>query len=342
MREPSAVMNRWLACFTAPSSGTGAELSVGKLNRLLAWIALAFVGLDLFWVSSGHFRIHATPYLLLALITSICVAGAYFYGQVRNEPTFSAMLAATAFLMVFPAACCLTSYLAVTIAGPRIDLSLLAIDRALGISWPAIMDFAGDHRLLSDALGKAYESIVPQTLLLVLLLGWMRKPDQLYGLCLAIAGGATLTLAFWTAFPSFGAYSVYHLPLATQAKLSLVEGVDYGQQLTTLLKNGPGFIEPRDLRGIIGFPSYHTVQAIVLAWYARKLPYVGWAFVLLNIAVVAATPFHGGHHVVDIAGGALVAALAIILADRLVKRLGKANEASAAFPAPQSLDPAGA
>lgn len=335
MRESSVETFRWLARFLTPPLRTGADLSVGRLNALLIGIALGFVGLDILWVSSGHFRIDAGPYLLLAFIMTICVAGAYFYGQVRNEPTFSAMFAATAFLMVFPAACCLLSYLATTIAGPRIDLNLLAIDRALGIRWPTIMEFAGNHRLLSDALGTAYESIVPQTLLLVLLLGWMQKPGQLYGLCLAIAGGATLTLAFWTAFPSFGAYSVYHLPLATQAKLSLVQGVDYGQQLTMLLKNGPGFIEPRDLRGIIGFPSYHTVQAIVLAWYARKLPYVGWAFVLLNIAVVSATPIHGGHHVVDIAGGALVAALAIFTADRLVKKLGKpAKLPAGAFAAP--------
>jgi hypothetical protein len=338
VRESSVETVRWLAAFSAQPAQSSSN-PYQRLNRLLACIAALFAGLDTLWLASGHFRIDPGPYFLLALVVLPCIGGVYFYTRVRSEPVFAAMLAATAFLMVFPAACSLMSYLATTVAGPRIDANLLAIDRAFGISWPAIMAFAGDHRFLADTLGLAYQSIIPQTLLLVLLLGWTRKPDQLYGLCLAIAGGATLTLLFWIAFPSFGAYSMYHLPLATQMKLSLVEGVDYGQQLTNLLKNGPGFIEPKDLRGIIGFPSYHTVQAIVLAWYARKLPYLGWLFLALNIAVVCATPIHGGHHLIDIPGGAIVAALVIFIADRLVKKLG-GKAAPAPVPAPQSLDPA--
>jgi len=258
---------------------------------------------------------------LLVLIVPLCAAGASYYGRVRNEAGLSAMFSATAFLLIVPAASCLLSYLAVTIAGPRIDSVLAAFDQDLGVSWPAIMGFAADHPLLTQTLSLAYGSIIAQTLLLVLLLGICRQELQLYGLCLAIAFGAVVTIAVWTAFPSFGAYSVYHLSPSVTAKLHLVEGLDYGQQLRLLLKNGPGPISPRDLRGIIGFPSYHTVQAIVLAWYARKLPHVNWIFLGLNILVIAATPVHGGHHIVDILGGCAVAATAIAAAEAIIRKL---------------------
>jgi len=291
-----------------------------SLNRLLIAIAVMIVTIDVVWLQFGHFTIDAHPYLLLALIVPLCGVGASYYGRLRNEACLSAMFSATAFLLIVPAASCLLSYLAVTVAGPRIDSLLAAFDQALGVSWPAIMGFAADHPLLTQTLSLAYDSIIAQTLLLVLLLGLCRQELQLYGLCLAIAVGAVITIAVWTAFPSFGAYSVYHLSPAVTAKLHLVEGLDYGQQLSLLLKNGPGLISPHDLRGIIGFPSYHTVQAIVLAWYARKLPYVSWVFLGLNILVVAATPVHGGHHIVDILGGCAVAGAAIVAAEATIRK----------------------
>ncbi|MBV8799149.1 MAG: phosphatase PAP2 family protein [Alphaproteobacteria bacterium] len=291
------------------------------MNRMLTAIAGAVVLLDIVWIGSGRFAIDATAYLALALMIPPCMGAAYYYGRFRNEPSLSAMFSAAAFLMTFPAAMCLLSYLALTVAGPRIDVYLLAIDRSLGVSWPAIMAFAADHPWVTVGLNLAYQSIVPQSLLLLVLLGWCQRPLELYGLCLAIAGGAIAAVGFWTMFPSFGAYSMYHLAPAVAAKLHLAEGVDYGHELTQLLKNGPGFISPKDLRGLIGFPSFHTVQAIILAWYARNIPYVRWPSLALNVVVIAATPVHGGHHLIDIAGGCIVAALAITFADSTVRRL---------------------
>jgi membrane-associated phospholipid phosphatase len=292
-----------------------------RLNGLLAAIAGAFVVVDAIWVIAGGFRVDFAPYLALAAVALVCIGGAAFYARIRNEAAFSAMFAATGFLMVFPAACCLLTYLAVTIAGPRIDLHLAAIDRSVGISWPAIMAFAANHSLLTQTLGLAYQSIVAQTLLIVLLLGWRQKTADLYGFCVAIGSGAIVTVTIWTAFPSFGAYSVYHLPSAVAHNLNLVESTDYGAQLTALLKNGPGFISPTDLRGLIGFPSYHTVQAIILAWYARNLAYLRWPSLILNGLMIAATPIEGGHHLVDILGGVTVAAFAIFAADAIVRKM---------------------
>jgi PAP2 superfamily len=311
----------------------------GRLNRLLAVIAGSLIVFDALWIALGHFAIDATAYLALAIAVPACMGASYYYGHRRNEPALSTMFAATAFLIAFPAACCLLSYLALTVTGPRIDLQLAAIDRSLGVSWPAIMAFAGDHPAVTGMLGLAYESMIPQTVLLVLLLGWRNEQAPLYGLCLAIAAGATATIAVWTAFPAFGAYSVYHLPPVVAAKLNLVENVDYGRQLTMMLQNGPGFISPRDLRGIIGFPSYHTVQAIVLAWYARKIPYVRWGSLLLNALVIVSTPIHGGHHVIDIAGGMIVAIGAIAVADAVVRSFGARKAAVAIAKAEAGAQP---
>lgn len=80
-----------------------------------------------------------------------------------------------------------------------------------------------------------------------------------------------------------------------------------------LLQNGPGHIVRVNIKGLIGFPSFHTVEALLIAWYARELKRVRWAALAINLGVIVSTPIQGGHHVVDLLGGAVVAAAAIAL-----------------------------
>ena len=140
------------------------------LNRLLFGLAATFVTVDGLWLAFGHFAIDLHAYGLLALLVVPLVLASAWYGRRRAEEGISAALAVTAFLVVFPAAAALMSYLLITIAGPRIDGILASADMALGFHWPALMAWAGDHPLLNTLLGGAYMSVMPQTLLLILLL----------------------------------------------------------------------------------------------------------------------------------------------------------------------------
>ena len=228
------------------------------------------------------------------------------------------MLAAAAFLIVFSTACCLLSYLMLTITGPRIDGLLANIDHAMGFSWPALMTFAANHLLLTHLLKLTYLSVMPQTVLLLFLLGWKKDGEQIYRLCFALAISAGATIAIWTAFPAFGAFSVFNLSPTVAGKLGLALDGNYGKALVRMLNAGPGFISPRELRGLVGFPSYHTVQALVLIWYARNLPYLRWISLVLNSVVLVAVPIHGGHHLIDMFGGAAVTIFSVILAGRIV------------------------
>jgi hypothetical protein len=312
------------------------------LNRILFAIAAAIVGIDIVWAIAGHFAIDTRNYALLLLLVPPLAGGAVFYSRVRREPALGATLAAAAFLIVFSAGCCLLSYLALTVAGPRIDIPLAAIDRAMGFSWTATMTLAADHRWATTLLGFAYLSVMPQIVLLILVLGWQQRPADIYGLSLALAIGALIAVAVWTLFPSFGAFSVFSLPPSVSAKLGLALDGDYGRDLVAMLKNGPGFISPKELRGIIGFPSYHTVQALLLIWYARNVPWLRWAALALNIAVLIATPIHGGHHLIDLIGGGAVALAAVALADWTVRAAKRHARVAPFQPVAQGKQPVAA
>jgi len=288
------------------------------LNRVLLAMCVAIVLVDGAWLTAGHFSYDASNYGLLFALMLPLAAGSAFYAVVRKDEILSAILACSAFLIVFPAGCVLLSYLLFTIAGPRIDTMLAAVDHALGFSWPALMGFIAQYPAANTVLKLAYLSVMPQTIVLIFALGFGRKIAELYRFSFALTFGAVITLAVWVAAPSFGAFSVFTLPDAVAGKLGLVLGFDYGHSLVQMLKDGPGFISPKELRGVVGFPSYHTLQALVLMWYARNVPLLRWPAIVLNIAVLLAIPVQGGHHLVDAFGGAAVTLLSIWLAARTV------------------------
>jgi membrane-associated phospholipid phosphatase len=119
----------------------------------------------------------------------------------------------------------------------------------------------------------------------------------------------------WTAAPSFGAFSVYDLPSGVSGHLALALDGRYAHELVALLAHGPGRISPAAAKGLIGFPSYHAVLALLVVWYARPLQVVRWLALAVNGLVLIATPIQGGHHIVDVVAGFAVAALAIWAAD---------------------------
>jgi membrane-associated phospholipid phosphatase len=173
------------------------------------------------------------------------------------------------------------------------------------------------HPFWSALLRVSYESVLPQVALLVVCLGWRERSEKIHEFCLALAIGAAITVAFWTMFPSFGAFSVYDLPQNISTRLSL--DTRYAHDLLHLLANGPGRISPSDVKGLIGFPSFHAAMAALVVWYARSFRQLFWPCLAWNALVLVATPIHGGHHVVDVPAGIAVAALAVALAGWIAK-----------------------
>jgi hypothetical protein len=288
------------------------------LNRLLLAMSASIVLLDASWLVAGHFSYDARNYGLLFFLVVPLVAASRFYATTRRDDTLNAVLACAAFLIVFPAGCSLLSYLLLTVAGPRIDALLAAADRAMGFDWLSLMTFIAQHPIADLILKLAYVSVLPQTVFLIFALGFGNRASELYRLSFALAIGAVITLAIWALAPSFGAFSVYTLPDSVAGKLGLALGFDYGKALVKMLSDGPSFISPTELRGLVGFPSYHTLQALLLTWYARNLRVWRWPALLLNLTVLAAIPIQGGHHLMDAFGGIAVAALSVAAAGRIV------------------------
>lgn len=289
------------------------------LQRLLLLIVLSVVIADCVWAGVRHFDIDIRAYLTLAVLSSGLVAGGLFYARVRRDERLSAMLFGAAFLVAFSASFSLFNYFLLTVAGARIDAPLAAIDRAMGIDWPAMMAFAAAHPFANRLLEIGYNSVLPQIILLIAWLAAQRHSAEIYKFCLALAVGAAITVFFWTAFPSFGAFSVYDLPQAVSSRLTVALDSHYARDLVHLLATGPGHISPQQVKGLIGFPSFHAVLALLVVWYAWSLARLRWLIVGLNVVVLVGTPIQGGHHVVDVIAGFAVAAASVAVAGSVAR-----------------------
>jgi len=276
---------------------------------LLALLAI-LAGADAVWVMLGQFALDGGSFARLSLLSAGLLMGARFYQTIRPEPRLAAMLFGTGFLCAFSLGASLLNYLLLTRAGARIDVELAALDRALGFDWPRAMAWMAQHPRLNLAALIAYSSMLPQVALLTIALATVEEAD-VYRFCAGLALSALSCIAIWSFAPSFGAFSVYPFAAGTM-KLALDPA--YGHDLARLLRDGPGLISPRDTKGLIGFPSYHAVLALLVMWHARKIRILRWPAIILNSAVLLSTPIQGGHHLIDVIAALPVAALAIFVA----------------------------
>jgi membrane-associated phospholipid phosphatase len=305
--------------FVSPSR---ANLSAGRVSeiglpQILMGIVLTIAAIDCVWAMVGRFDVDYSSYAKLALLSAALWLVSLYYGRFRDAPGIAAMLYGSAFLIVLSAGLSVLNYFLLTVAGPRIDPQLARLDAAIGINWPAMMAAVSTHPLVNIILRTAYSSVLPQVALLIIGLGWRNNVAAINAFCLALAMSAAVTIAFWTAFPSFGAFSVYELPMDVAQRVGPELDAHYARELVRLLVTGPGPISPSELKGLIGFPSFHAAMAVLVVLYGRSLPYACWAFLIWNLIVLVATPVHGGHFVVDVIAGAGVALAAAAATSRI-------------------------
>jgi len=236
------------------------------------------------------------------------------------------MMFGTAFLIAFSAGFSVLNYFLLTVAHTRIDSQLATLDRAMGVNWSAMTSALAPHPFWNALLHMSYDSVLPQVALLVVCLGWRERSEKIHEFCLALAIGASITVAFWTMFPSFGAFSVYDLPQTISARLHLALDTRYAHDLLRLLANGPGRISPAEMKGLIGFPSFHAAMAVLVVWYAQSVRRLFWPCLAWNALVLVATPIHGGHHIVDVPAGIAVAAASVALTLCISRRIDRFSQ----------------
>jgi PAP2 superfamily len=200
---------------------------------------------------------------------------------------------------------------------PLQDHNLARLDSMLGINVPAISVWAG-HNRLGRLITATYPLLVPYFLpaamFLPALLGrWRAAREFLIANVVSLIVG----LAAFAFLPAVGPWYGFHMPPHS------------GQawcQTQLLLMRAPGVYVAEQV-GVVCFPSFHVVSAILCAralWTFRSLRV--WVSIFAGM-IVLSTLTTGWHYFVDVLGGAAVAWLSIMVAAYIVNSQSEAAAA---------------
>jgi membrane-associated phospholipid phosphatase len=137
---------------------------------------------------------------------------------------------------------------------------------------------------------------------------WCSSAGQAEEYVVAGVVSALIALPLFAVFQATGPWVYYgYKPFIDQA--------NYMETLSKLKATGPFVPDINYSDGLICFPSFHTVLAILAARVLWSVPYIKLPAATLALLIVISTVTTGSHYVVDVVAGVGVAWLSILAAN---------------------------
>jgi membrane-associated phospholipid phosphatase len=272
------------------------------------------------WVAVGMPWMTLTPAPLRARLLGAAVLGGMGVAMRWRDRRVSDMFLAGFWAMIFG-----VLYIPAMYAAARGDVvfrdALLArFDASLGVTVPEVRSALAR---LPDGLAitlAVYRSLVLLLAASVLLPPLAGRVDRTRRQLVATVLAGAIAITWFSRFQAVGPWTVYGFepdPAQAGYVASLLDA-----------KRLDGFeVDVSVLDGLITFPSFHTVLAVLAAWALRPLPWVGPFAAVWAAAIMVATVGTGWHYVADVVGGVALAALAAACVLGL-ERAGRAARAA--------------
>ena len=228
------------------------------------------------------------------------------YCRWRGSPRLAHLACTWLTLSLFTNAIVILSFILTGILPlPRWDEARATADHALGLNWLNMYQWLIRHPAIEAGAHTAYMSLGREMLFLLIALGLLGHHNQARMFLRWIIVSSTATIGIGILIPAAGAFVHYHLPVGP--------GTVYVSQMAGLRDGTLRTINPFGGEGLVVFPSFHTVLAVLCACAAWPLRILKIPLLALNLLVILSSPFVGGHYFVDIIAGIILAALTISL-----------------------------
>jgi hypothetical protein len=193
------------------------------------------------------------------------------------------------------------SYLSATPALPLQDEMLASVDSSVGFHWLTVSVWVWRHPGFGWLLATGYSSLIPEMLALGAWLSWHGQIQRIQEFFWIVCLTSLFTCMLSAVVPAAGAFAYYGMPERSgwMHDLELLRG---GSNLHFALA---------DLTGIVTFPSFHTVVALLVIHAVRGTGAVGLLFMVWNGIMLFSIPPFGGHYLADMIGGGVVLAVSI-------------------------------
>jgi hypothetical protein len=271
------------------------------LGFALVFLFGSVVGLSLTRTTVPPAQILSRLPLLAALL-----AGAAFY-RWRRLPKAVNLILMTTWAFVFGILHIVPMFIAARRRVPLCDALLARLDAALGLEVPAVLQAVEGYPALRQVLEFSYNTLLVLVTVAIMtppMCGKMRAAKE-YAIGVVLA--ALICLPLFAAFQAVGPW-VYHgyTPATDQA--------NYLREFAAVKSEEWYAIDLSYSDGLICFPSFHTILAVLAATALWPIRYVRWPAAVLAGLIVVSTVTTGTHYVIDTVAGLFVAGLVRLLA----------------------------
>jgi hypothetical protein len=240
------------------------------------------------------------PVLLLA--PAICFTIATIYSTIRPERIIADGAFYFGLWLLFPMFGTKLSYIANTSGYPLQDKLFNELDAALGFHWIDWAAIISAHPLLEKAHGFAYQSHIWQPALSISIFAIWGPQTRNRELLTSMLVALLATIAISVFLPAIGPADTHGY---TTPSGSVVQALRSGSN-------------PLVYVGIICFPSFHTVMAILFTLAHRDNRWSFPFFLILNLLMLTSIPYSGDHYLTDVLGGIVIAVSAFVATRRLL------------------------
>jgi hypothetical protein len=297
----------------------GAMAATLALSVLITDFTIAPVGL---LVAVGYIAIYAG------------FAHANARSPTRRDPQVMFVLGSTAQIVLTTAVMAPMTYVAAAINFPMQDSALLAADRAMGLDWAAYVHFVDDRPSLASWLNVGYAMIGWPLFAIPVVLAAKHRYVRIEEFTFAFGVALAATTIISGLVPAIGVYQQIGL---VPGSLKNINPGAYLDQLRDLQPTREGVLrhlELLGLGGIVTFPSFHAASAVLFGWALWAVRWLRPLALVVNGAMLAATPLNGGHYFIDLIAGVAVAVLSIVAARRIGQIIARRTNFMPAAPVP--------
>jgi hypothetical protein len=273
---------------------------------LKAWAAILIVAaIDWVWARRAGFQIDG----IIPAVQGVAMIAAvgFFFDYTGRARQVSEAAHYCAVWISFAVALDIYSYAVATLRMPLWDPQFARMDAALGFNWVAGFDLiTSSSWMLRYLLSHAYNSIFIQVFFSIGYFALIKRSDRNRELLWIGMLSALITTSLSGLFPALGPYVKGDLPA-------------WSAVLVTIRNGSLSKFALADMAGIVAFPSFHTVLAVLLV-YVHRPPLRSFVpMAILNALMLVAIPFAGHHYLVDVIAGAAVAFVSIAIVQAAVR-----------------------
>ena len=234
------------------------------------------------------------------------------FSLAERGPDMARVIFTLVLFVVFGSISGVLNYLGVRAGFPLIDSWLHGADRALGFDWMAHVAWVNGHPALARTLFISY-ALIMAMLLYVLFALMLRRDFARLREFVIVLFFCMLTVDVISVFlPAAGAYAHLHPPASVIGNMPADAGRYWLHDFMALRNGSMHSVELARMTGLIAFPSFHTIMALLTTWALRGQRGF-WPIAVVNAFSLVSTISIGGHYLTDVIGGMIVLGAIIAL-----------------------------